>query len=438
MPPKFDACDSRRCPGARRVTDTAALTVGWCPGALRPMESGDGFIVRIKPRAGALDLDRAEALGMLSRLYGNGLIDFTGRANLQIRGATLESLPPLTRALRALGLLDPSPEAEAVRNVVASPLAGLDERAPRDIGPIVAAVEERLVQDQDLHALPAKWSIVIDDGGPLSLGDVPCDLRFEAVSSDAVHVGLAEDQVRAVCAPEQVADVTAALARLFLEDSTCRRVRDLARARGAASLFARIGLELAASPQLLRVPGTARDLVGWQRGKPVPFFGVAPPFGSLTADDLTQLVSAARSAGARDIRLTPWRVILAAGVDVQNADRLGRAITKTGLIATASDPRLVVTACSGAPACRRATTRTREDAATLAQLIATGASGPLHVSGCAKGCASPAAAPWTLEARDGYYDLVRHGRAADTPVARRLSIEEAAHWISHAQGTRAE
>ena len=29
---------------------------GWCPGALRPMESGDGLIVRLRPRAGAAHL----------------------------------------------------------------------------------------------------------------------------------------------------------------------------------------------------------------------------------------------------------------------------------------------------------------------------------------------------------------------------------------------
>ncbi len=29
---------------------------GWCPGALRPMESGDGLVVRVRPRAGAFSL----------------------------------------------------------------------------------------------------------------------------------------------------------------------------------------------------------------------------------------------------------------------------------------------------------------------------------------------------------------------------------------------
>ncbi|MEO1207882.1 MAG: precorrin-3B synthase, partial [Pseudomonadota bacterium] len=35
---------------------------GWCPGALRPMESGDGLIVRVRPRCGAVRLPTLEAL----------------------------------------------------------------------------------------------------------------------------------------------------------------------------------------------------------------------------------------------------------------------------------------------------------------------------------------------------------------------------------------
>ncbi|MFD1807161.1 hypothetical protein ACFSHQ_00890 [Gemmobacter lanyuensis] len=32
---------------------------GWCPGALRPMMSGDGLVVRVRPRLGRLRADQA-------------------------------------------------------------------------------------------------------------------------------------------------------------------------------------------------------------------------------------------------------------------------------------------------------------------------------------------------------------------------------------------
>jgi precorrin-3B synthase len=99
--------------------------VGWCPGALRPMESGDGWLVRLRLTAGVLSLDRARAIAALARRHGNGLIDLSSRANLQLRGVTEASLALLTAELDALGLLDADADAEAVRNVVVSPLAGL-------------------------------------------------------------------------------------------------------------------------------------------------------------------------------------------------------------------------------------------------------------------------------------------------------------------------
>ena len=62
------------------------LAKGWCPGVLRPMASGDGFIARVRPRGAALSF---EALAMLARAageLGNGLADLTTQANIQLRG----------------------------------------------------------------------------------------------------------------------------------------------------------------------------------------------------------------------------------------------------------------------------------------------------------------------------------------------------------------
>ena len=70
----------------------------------------------------------------------------------------------------------------------------------------------------------------------------------------------------------------------------------------------------------------------------------------------------------------------------------------------------------------------RADAGRLAAEIA-GAAGSgitIHLSGCAKACAHPHAAPVTLVARNGRYDLVRDGVASAPPALRDLSLEQAA------------
>jgi len=43
---------------------------GWCPGALRPMASGDGLVVRVRARQGAVALDTLAALADIARRLG--------------------------------------------------------------------------------------------------------------------------------------------------------------------------------------------------------------------------------------------------------------------------------------------------------------------------------------------------------------------------------
>jgi precorrin-3B synthase len=404
------------------------------------METGDGYVLRLKPRGGVLDLDLAEALGLLALRYGNGLLDVTARANLQIRGATSETVEPLIRSLADLGLLDPSAGAEAIRNIVSSPLAGLDDRAEIDIRPAITALQERLVGEPALHALPAKWSFAIDDGGALSLADVAADVRFEAGPDRLMHVGLANDPARGLCAPERIADVASALAMLALAARPePKRMAALVWEQGASALLAAIGLQLATQTLTPRAAHRPAEIVGWHGEHQTSFYGVAPPFGSLKAQDLLDLVSSARAVQARDLRLTPWRVILVTGVSWSSVAALAQALDQTSLIENFADPRLSIAACSGAPACHRATTSTRTDAALLAGLLTSGLARDrtaLHVSGCTKGCAHAGKAPWTLVGRGGLYDVIRDGKAGDVPVARGLSSLEAATWISRAPSER--
>ena len=66
---------------------TAAPAIkGWCPTLLSPMQSGDGWLARVKPSAGVLSAAAARLIADAARRHGNGHIDLTSRANLQIRG----------------------------------------------------------------------------------------------------------------------------------------------------------------------------------------------------------------------------------------------------------------------------------------------------------------------------------------------------------------
>ena len=79
---------------------------GWCPSSLRPMESGDGYIVRIKPAFGRVTRAQLEKIAHLADQFGNGIIELTNRANLQLRGVSMVDHPALIDALVLAGLVD--------------------------------------------------------------------------------------------------------------------------------------------------------------------------------------------------------------------------------------------------------------------------------------------------------------------------------------------
>jgi len=48
---------------------TAALRKGWCPTLLSPMESGDGWLARVKPSAAKFDTNQARVIADAARHY---------------------------------------------------------------------------------------------------------------------------------------------------------------------------------------------------------------------------------------------------------------------------------------------------------------------------------------------------------------------------------
>ena len=338
------------------MSAVAAFEVkGWCPGALRPMESGDGLLVRIKPWCGAFTLAQAAGLADIAARLGNGHIDLTRRANLQIRGLREDALPELHRALNGLGLLDADAATEAARNVMVGPLADVTVRV------LAKALTQAIVADPRLATLPAKFGWLVDGGGPLS---IVCERADVALAVTAEGIALrAAGTWRGVATPDRA--VKAAIALTL----------------GERPLLAAMNV----------VPAGGVRKLGIQSG----FCGIGVPFGRLEA---AQLAALSKIAGASEIRLSPWRALY---IDAPVPD-----VAALGLIVDESDPLLRIEACPGAPACKSSSVDTRHDARRLA---ARGFDGTIHVSGCAKGCARSTAADLTLIGEGGRYGVVHNG-----------------------------
>ncbi|RNF33205.1 precorrin-3B synthase [Paracoccus methylarcula] len=355
---------------------------GWCPGALRPMESGDGWITRIRPHGGRLSPSQAAGIANAARDHGNGLIDLTGRANLQIRGVTPDSHAPLIEALRALDLIDADIEAEQRRNIIVTPFAD-----PETDG-LAAKLEAALTASA--LPLPAKFGFAVDTGPAPVLWDIPADIRLER-GADGRLILRADGCPHG--APCHSAAEALTLAGWFLA------------AGGAPEGRGRMaGLIARGTPPADAILTPAPAL-------PTPVPGPVPQgmlvgleFGQIEAEILAAL------AALGPLRMTPWRMLLIEGA--------GRVPALPGLIAEPDDPRLRLRSCTGAPGCRHAHAPTRALARQLAPHLPKGR--VLHVSGCAKGCGWPRAADLTLTATPEGFDLIRGGCASDIPQPRGL------------------
>ncbi len=368
---------------------------GWCPGALRPMMSGDGLVARVRPRGGRLTQDQARGIADLSARFGNGLIDLSARANVQLRGVRSESHGALIEGLKTLGLIDASTEAEARRNIVVTPFwAGGDGTAA-----LVSSLAAALAAP-DAPQTPGKFGYAVDCGPEPVLRGTSADIRIERDAAGGLIVRADRSGYGAPVTTETAAATALALARWFLDTG------------GAPDGRGRMATHLAGGASLPTGYSTAR---AQHRDMPAPAPGpcrlgflVGLEFGQMQAETLSIL------AESGHLRITPWRMILI-------EDRAGLPAIP-GLITEPSDPRLRIVACTGAPGCPQGLASTRPLARMLAPLLAPGAI--LHISGCAKGCAHPGPAPLSLVGRPGgTFDLVRDGTAADPPHRRDLGAE---------------
>jgi precorrin-3B synthase len=403
----------------------APLRKGWCPGVHRPMPAKDGLLVRLRISGGIVAATTMRGLAQAGRDHGNGLFDLSARGNLQIRGVRESSLPGLIETLDGFGLVDEDAATEAVCNVLLSPLAGLNGRTAA--GNAAKALEATLVTNKALHALPAKFGFLIDDGSGFSLGPIPADIRFdwtEGTQSFAIGIGGHANEAVCLghCGGDAIAAIASRLALTFLRLGSSmaeppRRMRGLIEHRGAHTIAEGAGLCLAEPPR--RVVNEEPCPIGLMRFHHQRCFGIGVAFGNLDANMLEAAATAAEIFGTGEIRLTPWRALILPHVLEERTDAISTYCFAHNFIVDRKDPRLAVVACGGASSCAHGTTDTRSDALALRffarRICKTGVA--LHVSGCAKGCARHAAAPLTLIAHEGLYDLVTNQTARDAGIS---------------------
>lgn len=398
------------------------LLKGHCPTAHAPMQTGDGFLGRVKPPLGEISSDGARAIAAAARRFGSGKLELTNRGAIQVRGLTPAGIAGFCEAMVSAGLASVDPTAEQRRNVTLTPFS--DPQSTE----LALALEQWVQQDAGLVELPPKFGFAIDGAqspAPPLCADIRCvkqhdDWRIELDGSPFATLTAAPR--------DAVVRLTHSFLALSRESaSRPRRIRDLVAATGAAAIFHNANLTLSDVAQQPRVAPC--PTVGWA-GDTWRSFGLGCPFGGLDGSALRAAADLADCYADGRLRVTPYRALLLRDVATSDAEVLTDAARDIGFIVTPDDPRLAVTACVGRPACSSAFTPTRSDAAELIALHPAWLGEGVHLSGCSKGCARPDATAATLVGGPNGYDLVLNGRTTDAPIERQLSLAQAIQFLN--------
>ena len=251
---------------------------------LRLAEAADGYLARVRLPGGLIGAGPIRVLARVLARLTVGRVELTSRGNVQLRGLAADAAGPLTDELFRAGLF-PSPSHDRVRNVLASPLAGLD--GGPDLTAIVQGLDAGLCARPRLAELPGRFLFAVDDGRGDVAGSAPTSspgsrraTRWSTGSRSWARPRVTRHGSRGPVAAD-VVTVMLACAEAFLdlraaEGGTAWRIADLTDgpARVRAAVAARLGLAAAAQPiaglpvpavsdGTGRVGGPAGPVVGW-------------------------------------------------------------------------------------------------------------------------------------------------------------------------------
>jgi len=340
-----------------------------CPGALRLHQADDGALARVRLPGGLLTARQVEALADAAEALGDGHPETTSRGNVQLRGLRSDCGGELAERLRAAGLL-PSDTHERIRNIVASPLAGVDGRGHADVQAWVRELDAALCASGWAAGLSGKFLFALDDGrGDVAALNADVTLLARPGGSALLRLGRA-DTVRPVDAP---VDAALAAARRFLDAAGGKawHLRELPELTAGTEPLPELG---GGTPELGALPGG---------------LSVAVRFGRASAAQWRLLAAVADTAGG--VRLTPWRGVVLPGAPAERLVELAAA----GFTVASGTAWDRATACTGLPGCGKSLADVRADAARA--LDGTDAAGlpvagglPVHWSGCERRCGHPA------------------------------------------------
>ena len=382
----------------------------------------NSFMLRGRIPAGRLTANQLRGLAGIAADWGAGYADITTRANFQIREIAPKQLVKVLLRLQELGMTSRGSGVDNIRNVTATPTAGLDPAELIDSQPYATALHYYILNNRDMYNIPRKFNVGFDGGGAISVvadtndigfvavrvpegKSVPPDVYFRVqLAGITGHSQFAAD-AGIVIKPEESVAVAAAIIRVFAEngDRTNRkkaRLKYLVDKWGIPKFVEEMEKKLAfplqplalADCQLAHPPILHGHLgVYKQKQKGLNYIGVAIPVGRLRTTQMRRIADLAENYGSGDLRLTVWQNLLITNINDAYVETVKRSLLRIGLHYEADSITGGVIACTGNTGCKFAATNTKGQAVELAKYLEKRVSLDqpinIHLTGCPNSCA---------------------------------------------------
>ncbi|MBW4513833.1 MAG: precorrin-3B synthase [Timaviella obliquedivisa GSE-PSE-MK23-08B] len=413
-----------------------------CPGLFYPTFAKDGRLIRIRTPGGNLSSQQARVLAAVSDLFeipargrlGKPL-QVTNRANLQIRGLPAEIPLEVLNQLQEAGLAARLSAVDHLRNIMASPTAGIDVAQLIDTTPLVKELDEYLSSHLELADLSAKFSIGVDGGEQVAIAPHN-DILLRAIDLNGVHFCLYLAGIPVgIIKPEECLGAIASLAKVYLKASQDHdgvrklRVKQLIQNIGVQELCDRAQLSLLPLPsELVPLRSQSHTHIGIhaQRQSHLSYVGISLPLGRLESWQLKGLADLVDEWGDHTLRLTPWQNLLLPNVPNAVLPQVQRQMQQLDLHYSSTHIYSGLISCAG-KMCASSATDTQSDALALAEhlnkKIKLDLPITIHFSGCPKSCAHHGASDLTLvgtwiEQRQAYQIYVGEN-GSEIPISDR-------------------
>jgi ferredoxin-nitrite reductase len=393
----------------------------WVGVFFRPVTPGK-FMLRMRMPSGVLNSHQMRVLGEIVQRYGeDGNADITTRQNLQLRGIRIEDIPDIFNRLKAADMTSVQSGMDNVRNITASPVAGIDADELIDVRDLVKQVQDMITNcgegNPEFTNLPRKFNIAIEGGRDNSVHAEINDIAFipafkEETLGFNVLVGGFFSAKRCAAAvpmdawvlPEDVVPLCRAILEVY-RDHGLRANRQKSRLmwlidewgmdKFRAAVVEQMGQTLQPSAPEDEIDWDKRDHIGVypQKQTGLNYAGLLIPIGRLFAPDMFEIARLAEVYGNGEIRLTVEQNLIIPNIP---DSRLEAFLQEPLLEKFSIHPTPLVrslVSCTGSQFCNFALIETKNRALAMIKELETELelSRPIrvHWTGCPNSCGQP-------------------------------------------------